>query len=1025
MAQRIVQINVNHCRSAQDLAVQRMFEVSAGVLCISEPYLVPPRENWVSDLLGSAAIYGDLQKCVNFKAIARGNGFVAAMVSTTILYSCYISPNVSLEDFEIFLRDVGDSIAQLRGKSIIITGDFNSKHRAWGSKISNSRGNVLMEWIALHRLIIVNTGNTPTCSRATGESIVDLTLCTEDMSARVREWKVQDGMESLSDHRYIQFVLDGNGRARSETTQGRSRYPKWDHKKMNDDLFKAALITGNWTENVENRTPEEATHRLMKTLIEAANISMPKIKQECQLRRKAYWWNLETAEARKRCNSARRRLKRTKRTGNMEIIATAVTNLRNARIELNNSIRAAKRNSWMDLVRSVEDDPWGKPYKIIMKKCGSSSTPVTEALDKEFLASVLEYLFPERNNGYPMITFQSGDICEVSDGELIGIIQRMKVGVAPGPDGITAEIIRRAHCIIHNMLKNTYSECLKKGSFPAAWKEGRLVLLRKPAKPEERPSSYRPICVLSEVGKTFERITSQRIEAHLSSGPNISCDQYGFRKNKSTIDAILEFKSRIKKILEWGGYAVAVSLDISNAFNTLPWNFINEEMERKNFPDYIRAIVHNYLQNRTISYINSESRMVRKRISCGVPQGSVLGPTLWNIAYDKVLSRSTCHGCSTLCYADDTLLISRGRRLEEAIGRAELGTNILITRIEEMGLKVAIDKMEIVIFSPVLLRTEEKFIIGGRMIKSKPCMKYLGVMVDKNWDMREHFSYTANKGLGIINKLARIMPNVGGPSEGKRRLYCTVAHSVLMYAAPVWAEELVKRKARRELRKLQAAQKVICARVISSYRTAAYLAVLILSRVLPVEIQAGILKKVYDRKRSLMDGEFVDKNVIKKFQKIMTEDAIIKWKIRLNKVSLPGERVRAAIVPHFSRWFNGLLLGELTYRMTQIITGHGCFAAFLYCIGKAESPACGYCGNVRDDAQHTLQHCPRWDNERNRLMSLIGNDLSLVTVVSRILEDKDNWKAFRKFAEAVMVQKEKKEREDEEELRLRTQNNRR
>lgn len=100
------------------------------------------------------------------------------------------------------------------------------------------------------------------------------------------------------------------------------------------------------------------------------------------------------------------------------------------------------------------------------------------------------------------------------------------------------------------MLRNSFLKCLRVGLFPKIWKEGRLVLIRKPSKPEELPSSYRPICVLNKVGKIFERIIAQRIETHLNEiGPNISGDQFGFRKSRSTVDAILKYKSRVKKIV--------------------------------------------------------------------------------------------------------------------------------------------------------------------------------------------------------------------------------------------------------------------------------------------------------------------------------------------------------------------------------------------------------------------------------------------------------------------------------------------
>lgn len=1024
MVQKVIQINVNHCKAAQDLAVQRMLEEAAGVLCISEPYPAPARDSWIIDLTGRAAIVGNMSLCKSFKMITQGNGFIAAQVCDEVFFSCYISPNVAAEEYEIFLQDLGDSIEHLRGKPIIVTGDFNAKHSAWGSRKDDNRGGILLEWIAQHGLTVVNSGRTPTCSRATGESIVDITMCSENLGLRINEWRVHEDMESLSDHRYISFILREGQRDRMDNNRKRQRYPKWNLKKMDEDLFRAALIMGTWYERYENMTLESIINKVMKTLTEAANTSMPKSKNGPPGKRQAYWWTQEIGEVRKDCIRARRKLKRAKSSKNATEITQILEDLRGARTRLSNLILCSKRKSWMALIRSIEVDPWGKPYKLVMEKFRTSATPVIETLKKDFLSSVLGYLFPNKQNGFRMVALDgTEDIDEISDLEIRLVLQKMKTGVSPGPDGVTAEIIHRAHNTIQKMLKNAFSKCLNAGIFPKIWKEGRLVLIKKPAKPEEEPSSYRPICVLSEVGKMLERIIALRIDRHLSEiGPDISADQYGFRRKKSTVDAILECKTRIKRIISQGWSAVAVSLDISNAFNTLPWDVINEEIRRKNFPKYIRALIYSYLQDRSISYISSDGELTRRKITCGVPQGSVLGPILWNIAYDRVLSRGSYHGCSMICYADDTLLIARGRNAEEAIRRAEIGSHVVINRIEQMGLSVAVEKTEIVVFVPGRGGITGEVSIAGKTIRSKPCMKYLGILIDDKWSMREHFSYVADKGLKTINRLAQIMPNVGGPGENKRRLYCTVAHSVLLYAAPVWATELTKTKAKKELIKLYNVQKVICSRVIASYKTVARLVVLILARVLPIEMQADILKKVYERKKDLMSPDIKE---IQRFQKICTEDAINRWKIKLGKPSLPGRKIRTAILPHLSRWFSKPFRGELVYRSTQLLTGHGCFAVFLYRIGKKETPNCGHCLGCKDDSQHTLQTCPSWEEDRTVLRNYLGEDLGLQTLFGRILESKDKWNAFLHFAEVVMIKKEIKEREEENLRRGITQDNRR
>lgn len=82
-------------------------------------------------------------------------------------------------------------------------------------------------------------------------------------------------------------------------------------------------------------------------------------------------------------------------------------------------------------------------------------------------------------------------------------------------------------------------------------------------------------------------------------------------------------------------------------------------------------------------------------------------------------------------------------------------------------------------------------------------------------------------------------------------------------------------------------------------------------------------------------------------------------------------------------------------------------------IGKSSTSKCGFCGIDKDSAQHTLQHCVKWDEKRSQLKDAIGNDLNLHQVMSKILLSRYNWTAFVKFCETVMIKKENKEREEE------------
>jgi len=80
-----------------------------------------------------------------------------------------------------------------------------------------------------------------------------------------------------------------------------------------------------------------------------------------------------------------------------------------------------------------------------------------------------------------------------------------------------------------------------------AWKTAKLVLVPKSNKPLDQPSSYRPICLLNTMGKFFERIIKCRLESYLEGSAGLNNRQYGFRRGKSTVDAIYKVMETVEK----------------------------------------------------------------------------------------------------------------------------------------------------------------------------------------------------------------------------------------------------------------------------------------------------------------------------------------------------------------------------------------------------------------------------------------------------------------------------------------------
>ena len=156
---------------------------------------------------------------------------------------------------------------------------------------------------------------------------------------------------------------------------------------------------------------------------------------------------------------------------------------------------------------------------------------------------------------------------------------------APGPDGIPAEVLKRAVKVIPGILLSMFNACLVAGVFPKQWKVARLVLLNKgKGGIPDSPSSYRPLCMLNTIGKVMESMLRARLKRAIEEGGGLSEEQHGFREGHSTIDAIWRVVDTVKAEREKRPAirkdVLLVTLDVKNAFNSARW----DDMIRSRFP---------------------------------------------------------------------------------------------------------------------------------------------------------------------------------------------------------------------------------------------------------------------------------------------------------------------------------------------------------------------------------------------------------------------------------------------------------
>lgn len=392
---KITQINLNHSWAALDLLRQHMAENNVTLAIVSEPPkgIKAGNECFVSEDGSAAVVWKSDSSEWACRLVDIGIGFVVVSVEDVQVVSCYFSPNVSRNDFTKAL-DILNRRVKALAKPYIICGDFNAHASMWGSRDTNRRGELVSDWSAELDLRLMNVGDAYTCVRPQGSSIIDLSWASPGITRRIDKWMVLVDKETLFDHLYIEFVLKN-----LKSKWGNLKDPslrRWNFKKLDEELFCETLEFLNGAEvsaTMETDTEEYATwmHEIM---VSACNTAAPVVTR-ANRRKQVYWWSEVVSELRVEVNKARRRWSRSKCKGD----ATATQFVRKkeyakAKKALRNEIKKAKNSAWSELIQSLDRDPWGLPYKIVMSKLRKSSPALSEMLDEANLNRLLDSLFP-------------------------------------------------------------------------------------------------------------------------------------------------------------------------------------------------------------------------------------------------------------------------------------------------------------------------------------------------------------------------------------------------------------------------------------------------------------------------------------------------------------------------------------------------------------------------------------------------------------------------------------------------------
>ena len=328
---------------------------------------------------------------------------------------------------------------------------------------------------------------------------------------------------------------------------------------------------------------------------------------------------------------------------------------------------------------------------------------------------------------------------------------------------------------IFNLILTTgiYPDCLKNAKVTPIFKSGNRL----------SPSNYRPISVLNSINKIFERLLFIRLDNFSQAFNIISPCQYGFSSNRGINDALFDILGKVRESLIAKKHCAVTLADFSKAFDTINHQRLLMKLSRYGFRGIALDLIKSYLSDRTQVVALKNVISDPLPINHGVPQGSILGPWLFNI-YVNDLAYYLNDSPPSL-YADDTTLLDEDHELDSLLTRVQQTINLFYNWSIVNYLSLNTNKTKFMIFS------NKKFIgpklplfIRNAPLEQVTSSKLLGVYIDSGLNYKEHLKNLRSKLARLVGLSYAIGPNMN--IEAAKSFYYALAHSKLIYGILFW-----------------------------------------------------------------------------------------------------------------------------------------------------------------------------------------------------------------------------------------------
>ena len=724
----------------------------------------------------------------------------------------------------------------------------------------------------------------------------------------------------------------------------------------------------------------------------------------------------------------------------------------------------AKRDFYRQRVYEITaKQPWNL-YKWAKRRTQGQSAPISlptlskdgiKAVSTEEKSTLLrQEAFPTpreatisdiQTSKYP-ISLKIQD--EISIDEIKRASLRTKPDKATGQDQIPNRVIHILARQRTSLLKTLFQACWDLSYHPIAFHTAVTVFLRKPGKSDyTNPAAYRPIALLSTLGKVLESVVATRLKDLAETYNLLPDSQYGARPGRSTETALFQITEKIRAIQSFGLIPSLLALDVQKAFDNVSHERLLHDLRKRRIPIKIINWTKSFLSERFTSIRIADFISKAERIATGIPQGSPISPILYLFYNADLLDKCQDISISTdpIGFVDDINILTFSQSIEKNCRNLESVYRKCTNWAQTHGSKFNSEKSELIHFigKKRYISKENSINLNGTIIKPAKTIKILGAFLDRGLTANAHLKIIQKRASSLLLALKSLTQSTWGASlSTARELYLRAIRPALSYGSIAWFPVLKDSKTLRKT--LQAIQGRFLRTITGAYRATATEALEIETYIEPLDLyierntnlgytrqstqgQEEKIKTLRQRLARRTRGKRGRKRQISTlhYEKILQNQRQkgIYLPKRLNAedfdTSKEWKRYKKALEAYYAiKWRKRWVLGKkgrtiaryrpypmrkaleiykerakpITSILVLLRTEKIGLRAFLYSmkVPSIENPQC-VCGQQEETVRHFLLECTQWDRQREILGSFKNKDLK------EILESREGSRRATEF----------------------------